>query len=285
MTNLSSDIIELAVAALEDHAPKCQYNAGWCRYNGKEFTYRHGACHGGWSSGEKPAVVATISNWWHYREPSYVETYSPHFKDLLPEEIGMRFYDWFVNRSWASEYLYAPNVEFAAKRGVIVDTKEVPYGVALAVFTMNRNCGEQAHNVVRMYEYVDQLGISEDLAYFAAFGVKTSDMKGQIISNHNLLAPRDFAYLENWMAHKVVATGNVNGMWGGVEYGNVGIGKILLDKFPVKAESVEANKVVIPNPFAPVAPRSSSAISEAQLMEILPRIQQYFNEGEKRVAA
>lgn len=287
MTNLSSDIIELAVAALEKHAPTCKFNAGWCPLDEGVFAYRHGACHGGWQR-NNPPVVATISNWWYYREPSYVESYSRNFKDLLPEEIGMRFYDWFVNRSWASDKLYAPSVEFAAKRGVIVNTKELPAPIALAIFTMNRNCGEQAHNVVRMYKFVDKLGISEDLAYIAAFGIKTSDYKGMIISGHNLVAPKDFTYLENWMAHRIVGQSSVNGMWGSVtDYSFIGLGKELKKKFPVDKKEEVVERVVVPNPFAPVVNASSPSLTEAELMEILPRVQEYFNkqEGEARVAA
>lgn len=254
--------------------------------NGKRHDVNNQACHGS-MRGEDRELIASVSCWSTYRYKAYVDSYANKpYKGVLATAIGERFYDWFVNRSWAADYIIAPDQGFATYSGIMVST-DIPANYLLAIMTMSRNAQEQAHNVHRMYDYVDEFGISEDLAYFLAFGVATDNKYGTIVSGHNLFYQQGAKALDNWMKRSIQHTSDiartggynsgVNLMWGGRE-------EDICGSFERFKNVVEAGSVVIPNPFKPVVKRN--VITEEFLRDIIPNIaKEYENREQDRIAA
>lgn len=263
---------------IERHTQKFIANADWAQIaaNGTPTRYDNHACHGQMNG--SGVLVATISNWSTYRYSSYSDSYAKApYQKVLATAIGERFYDWFCTRSWAADYIVAPDLGFAAYSGIMFST-DIPANYALAIVTMSRNCQEQAHIVQRMYDYVDEFEISEDLAYFLAFSIGTENKYGKIVNGHNLFMNHGAKGLDFWMRRDFQKTNaplrsgattiGVNDMFGKGERDLTAS----FDRFKAK---VEAGKIVIPNPFIPVV-KTSSTMTEEFLRSIIPNLKKEY---------
>lgn len=245
--------------------------------DGKVTAKNNMACHAQ-MNGVGYELIATVSCWATYRYQTYLSYSNPDYRGFLPSAILERFYDWFVNRSWAAEYIVAPDLGFATYVGIMFST-DIPSNYALAIATMSRNCGEQAHNVRRMFDYVDEFGISEDLAYYLAFGIPTENKYGTVISGHNLFMMNGANGLDIWMRRDIQQTNKplrkttyksgVNNMWGPYDPKHV-------DSFERFKAKVEMGSIVIPNPFKPVV--KSNTMTEEFLRDIIPNIAREYPE-------
>lgn len=277
--DLSSTAVTAAIDAATAKRPDItdKYNGHFfeVRSNGK-CEYKQGPCHGSMTgTGE---LIATMSPWESTRYGAYLSYAKDDYKRTINRDLLTRYYDWFVNRSWAADMIVAPSFEFARDVAFIVGTNE-PANWVLAVMTMSRHCGEQAHNVARMFDYVDEFGVSEDLAFFLAFGCETANKYGSIMFGHNLFYQQGVGALERWMKRDIakrngplreggVKTG-VNAMWGDRD-------KHIVAGFKPFEHRIEAGKVVIPNPFKPVA-ASRDVMTEDYLRSLIPNLKEKFD--------
>lgn len=283
--NLSSTAMDNAYAAMAMHVGRIgpDRNGNWFEFfaDGSTNGCRYGPCHGS-LRGKDTHLIATMSPWGRVRYQSYVSSYSGGgYKDPLGVGLLTRWYDYFVNRSWASEYVVAPSVEFARDVGLVVPSS-IPANYALAIFAMSRIAGENAHNVARMFDYVDEFGISEDLAFFLSHGVATSNKYGSLIHGHSLFrSDHGPAALAIWMSRKFRQTNKsltsgdstqgVNAMFGPGERVS------LVDAWSVYKDKVEAGRVVIPNPFKPVVNKGTGVMTEDFLRSIIPNLKEKFD--------
>lgn len=240
------------------------------------------ACHGGMNMFGCDTVV-TLHQWLNCPNDYGASTRSraklPDGDRTLTPEEGNAWSDWLFNRSWASAYFAAPSFEFARDIAVFFST-DLPANYGLALATLSRHGGEQRHTVRRWFDLLAaHPDMSEDLAYALAFGVTVTDSPYANPSpGHCTLYRADLAYIGNICNQKIVLTkGNardkgslsqgVQAMWGPG-------GDISKELERLVAGKIKADRVVIPNPFAPVIP--SGQVSEALFQSAIPALIEMF---------
>lgn len=282
--DLSSIAVANAYAAMQMHVGRItsDRNGNWFEFyaDGTTNGYKYGPCHGS-LKGKDTSFIATMSPWGRIRYANYATSHSKRpYQKPLDKTLLTRWYDYFVNRSWAADYLVAPSVDFARDVGIVVPSS-IPANYALAILAMSRIAGENAHNVARMFDYVDEFGISEDLAFFLSHGVATDNKYGTMIHGHSLFRiDHGPAALAIWMNRKFrqknqsLASGasvtGVNAMFGSGEKNVVAAWSVYKDK-------VEAGRVVIPNPFEPVVNAGKSTMTEDFLRSLIPNLEEKFD--------
>lgn len=258
-------------------------NATWRELkDGLEVGGGSAACHGGMAMWLCDTVV-TLHQWLgcphNYDASNRAKTKLPGGDRTLTPEEGHAWSDWLFNRSWASAYFAAPSFEFARDVAVFFST-DLPANYGLALATLSRHGGEQRHTVRRWFDLLKaNPGMSEDLAYAIAFGITVSDSPyGNPNSGHSTLYRVNLACIRNICDQKIVLTkGNardkgsssqgVHAMWGSG-------GDISKELERLVAGKIKADRVVIPNPFAPVIP--SGQVSEALFQSAIPALIEMF---------
>lgn len=240
---------------------------------GKSRVWSGTACHSPLMSVESSLrhAVATASNW--------------RTREVADEVLADRFYDWLVNYSFASSKIIAPSYEFARDKGFIL-SGELPSNELAAICTLGRQMWEHRRAVARMFEIVDAFpGIDPDLAFVIAFGVDPYTLNGYgFNNNHNIVAPNDFDYLRNFVNQtpvKLNSSYRENAEYLGIMemWGSAGsswkVGEIVPKLLALGEKPKRTAKVVIPNPFAPVAAAKTyekDTITEAELRKIIPAL-------------
>lgn len=258
-------------------------NATWCEFaKGLEVGGASTACHGSMSMWICDTVV-TLHQWLdcphNYGAITRSTAKLPGGDRTLTPEEGNAWSDWLFNRSWASAYFAAPSFEFARDVAVFFST-DLPANYGLALATLSRHGGEQRHTVRRWFDLLKaHPDMSEDLAYAIAFGIQVTDSPyANPSAGHCTLYRANLAYIKNICDHKIVLTkGNarvkgsskmgVQAMWGNG-------GDISKELEKLVAGKVKADRVVIPNPFAPVIP--AGQVSEALLQSAIPALIEMF---------
>jgi hypothetical protein len=253
-------------------------NSRYSELRGGRHNPKQGPCHGSLRMDGQDAFV-TLHQWrdcphqYGYEMRSSGDHSKIKPREPLSVEIGTAWSDWLFNRSWASDYFAAPSFEFARDVAVFIPTS-APANYCLAMATLTRHGGEMRNAVQRWYDLLQQhAGMTEELAYAIAFGIKVPDSGyGLLSGGHNTLHPSDLAYLANIVKRNIVLTkrpGNtgesaqgVNAMWGP---SNNNIANEL-----ERIAAQKADEIVIPNPFAPVI--AKSAVSERLIQAAIPRL-------------
>lgn len=191
---------------------------------------------------------------------------------------GRRFFDWFLNRSWAAPFVHCPDNDFGTDKAVVL-SGTMPSNWLVGALTLQRTVREHFCRIEIMYDLVDKFGCSEDLAFLTAFSFHGGDGWPSINTNHNSIAPEDPSYWRNFMSRNVQKTNRpfvensnyygITAMWGrAAEFSSNTFGKRLLDSL---ATGWSADKIIIPNPFKPVVTTSSS-VSKKTIYDAMPDI-------------
>lgn len=167
---------------------------------------------------------------------------------------AVRYFDWFFNRSYATDYVMRPDDSFGRARGFVV-LGGLPSNLVVSILITARQWREHKGLVDLMFRLVDECGCPEDLAFALIFSTSFTGI--QTNSNHYPLQPGDTTYIKNFVERKVVGKINaplaessaykgVCGMWGEENFS-----PNLFDALAkLVAQKVKREEVVIVNPFA-----------------------------------
>lgn len=205
------------------------------------------------------------------------------------EELGIRFYDWLFNRSWAAPFIQRPSDSDGRELAILL-SGELPSNWLVAILQLYRVVREHGRRLPLMFEFVDK-GCPEDLAFLCAFSFHGSDWPS-INTNHNSIAPIVPRYWHNFVNHDIVKKhepfnkssaylGGIMSMWGpAAEFNDPSFGKKLLAYLPKKGE-VKMDRVIVPNPFVPVVKSSGAdVVTVENIRAVLPEIIETFKQGE-----
>lgn len=275
--------VEAGVAWATETRKGITQNATWREFKeGLEVGGSSAACHGGMTMWHCDTVV-TLHQWLdcphNYGASTRSAAKLPGGDRTLTSEEGQAWSDWLFNRSWASAYFAAPSFEFARDVAVFFST-DLPANYGLALATLSRHGGEQRHTVRRWFDLLKaHPDMSEDLAYAIAFGIQVTDsIYGAPSVGHSTLHRVNLANIRNICDQKIVLTKSnarvkgtsqqgVQAMWGSG-------GDISRELEKLVAGKIKADRVVIPNPFAPVIP--AGQVSEALLQSAIPALIEMF---------
>ena len=191
---------------------------------------------------------------------------------------AVRYFDWLIERSYASAYIMAPSAEFARQRGFAL-LGGLPSNLLVSILITARQWREHKGLIDLMFRLVDEVGCPEDLAFALVFSTKFTGI--QTNENHYPLTPGNVAYVGNFIERKIVGELKppltqstdyraVCQLWGEISYT-----PNLFDALAgLVKHKVERETVVIVNPFAvkKATAYGSSQVSTSELMRIAPSI-------------
>ena len=136
----------------------------------------NGACHGNLqnSTVQNPSLIATYT---HPRKdcnrPAYHSQVEMGLSEKQHSEIANHYYDWLINRSFASRFLIDPisgeggtsDLSFATGVGLLIRT-DIPANLLAAICMLSRHTRERFGRLWFWHHLTTSLDIDEDTAFY-----------------------------------------------------------------------------------------------------------------------